>query len=220
MALKHLTLRSAPLAGAVALTVLALGACKKDGGDANAGADTTAMATTTAPTDTAMAAPAPTTDSAQAAAATVTDPQNAAIVVSANDVDIEAGKLAQQKATNPQVKQFAETMVRDHGAVNKAATDLVTRLKVTPEPNATSRALGDAGTAKRAELQGLSGAAFDRAYVDNEVTYHQQVLDAIDKTLIPSAQNADLKKLLTDTRPAVAHHLEMARQLQGSLGGK
>jgi len=220
MPLAHRSLRAAPLA-ALALTVLALGACKKDGDDASAAGADSASVTSSAPVspDTAMAA-APTTDTAQAASATVTDPQNAAIVVAANDVDIEAGKLAGQKATDPRVKSFAETMVRDHGAVNKAATDLVTRLKVTPEANATSRALADAGTAKRAELQGMSGAAFDRAYVDNEVTYHQQVLDAIDKTLIPSAQNADLRKLLEDTRPAVAHHLDMARQLQASLGSK
>lgn len=218
MAPKHLTLRGAPLAGALALTVLALGACKKDGGDAAAaGADSASV--TAAPMDTAMPS-APATDTAKAASATVSDAQNAAIVVSANDVDIAAGKLAGPKAADPRVKSFAETMVRDHGAVNKAATDLVMRLQVTPEDNATSRALTDAGIAKRTELQGLSGAAFDRAYVDNEVTYHQQVLDAIDQTLIPSAQNAELKKLLQDTRPAVAHHLDMARQLQASLGSK
>jgi putative membrane protein len=209
------TLRSAPLAGALLLTV-AVAACKKDkdeyGGAAN---DTTSAAA--APATPAPAAP----DTAKAAAAgPVTDPQIAAIVVAANDVDIDAGKLAKDKATNPQVKQFAETMIRDHTAVNKAATDLVTRLKVTPEGNPTSQALKDGGASNVQALQGMSGAAFDKAYIDHEVTYHQQVLDAIDHTLVPGATNADLKKLLQDTRPAVAHHLDMARQIQSSMESK
>jgi putative membrane protein len=214
-------LHRSTLAGALALTVVSLAACKKEGGEYGAaGSDSTAAAVATTDSAMAPAAGAPTTDTAAAAASTVTDPQNAAIVVAANDVDIAAGNLAKGKATNPRVKEFAETMIRDHGAVNKAATDLVTRLNVTPEPNATSQSLTQSGESKRTELQGLSGAAFDKAYVDSEVTYHAQVLDAIDKTLIPSAQNADLKKLLQDTRPAVAHHLDMARQLQASLESK
>jgi putative membrane protein len=213
------TLRSAPLAGALLLAV-AVGACaKKDADAGGAGADTTSPATAPAPaapaaTDTTAAAAAP------AAASTVTDPQIAAIVVAANNVDIDAGTVAKDKATNPQVKQFAETMIRDHSAVNKAATDLVTRLKVTPQDNPTSQSLKDGGASNVQSLQGQSGAAFDKAYIDHEVAYHQQVLDAIDKTLIPSAQNADLKKLLQDTRPAVAHHLDMARQIQATLEAK
>jgi putative membrane protein len=208
------TLRSAPLAGALLLAV-AVAACKKDDNAGAAAAGDTASAVPAA--DSAPAA-APVTDTAQAAqAAAVTDPQIAAIVVAANNVDIDAGKLAQGKAASPRVKEFAQTMIRDHTAVNKAATDLVTRLKVTPEENPTSRSLTDGGASNVQALQGQSGAAFDKAYMDHEVAYHQQVLDAIDHTLVPGAQNVDLKKLLQDTRPAVAHHLDMARQIQGSL---
>ena len=164
---------------------------------------------------TATAAPAST-----APAPAVTDPQIAAIVVAANQVDIEAGELAREKATDPRVKEFAERMVTDHTGVNEAATALVTRLGVTPEPNATSQQLTQDGEATRTELQGQSGAAFDRAYVANEVAYHQAVLDAIDQTLIPSAQNAELRALLEQTRPAIQAHLDHARQLQTSLGGQ
>jgi putative membrane protein len=110
-------------------------------------------------------------------------------------------------------------MITDHTGVNKAATDLVTKLGVTPEPNATSQKLTADGEASRTTLQGQSGAAFDKAYVDQEVAYHQAVLDAIDQTLIPNAQNAELKALLEQTRPAVAAHLDHARQLQTQLGG-
>jgi putative membrane protein len=150
----------------------------------------------------------------------VTDPQIAAIVVAANSVDIEAGKLAQSKTKNRKVKEFADSMVRDHTAVNKAAVALVTRLGVTPEENDTSRSLTTSGEQTRARLSGLSGKAFDRAYIDNEVAYHKLVIEALDKTLIPGAQNAELKQTLISVRPSFIAHLQHAEQLQASLGGK
>ncbi len=146
------------------------------------------------------------------------DAQIAAIVVTANQVDIDAGKLAVSKSTSPQVKDFAQLMVTDHTGVNKAATELVTKLHVTPEPNATSDSLKKGGGDNVAALRKLSGAAFDRAYVEHEVAYHQAVLDAVDQTLIPSAQNAELKALLVKVRPAFVAHLEHAKQLHSTLG--
>lgn len=171
----------------------------------------------TATLDTAAAPAAPAEGPAAAPAGAVTDPQIAAIVVAANNADIEAGRLAASKGTNPQVKEFANRMITDHSAVNKSATELVTRLGVTPEENPTSQQLTQGGEQHRSRLQGLSGAEFDRAYADHEVTYHQQVLDAIDNTLIPNAQNAELKTLLQQTRPAIQAHLQHAKQLQSSL---
>ena len=146
------------------------------------------------------------------------DAQIASIVVTANQVDIDAGHLAEAKASNKDVKAFGTQMVTDHSGVNKQAVALVTKLKVKPEDNATSRSLKSAGADNIASLKKLSGAAFDKAYVDHEVTYHQQVLDAIDKTLIPSAQNAELKALLVAVRPAFVGHLEHAKMIQASLG--
>jgi putative membrane protein len=153
-----------------------------------------------------------------AAAAGPSDAQIAAIVVTANQVDIDAGELARTKAQSAQVKQFAQQMVTDHTGVNRQATALVTRLKVTPEPNETSQALKQGGDANVANLKTLSGAAFDKAYVDHEVAYHQQVIDALDATLVPSAQNAELKALLVKVRPAFVAHLEHAKHLQAGLG--
>jgi putative membrane protein len=147
----------------------------------------------------------------------VTDAQIAAIVVTANQVDIDAGKLAESKATNPEVKKFGQQMVADHTGVNKQATALVTRLKVTPEENPTSQSLKSGGDKNIANLNGLTGAAFDKAYIDHEVTYHQAVIDAIDKTLIPSAKNAELKALLVKVRPAFVAHMEHAKMIQSSL---
>jgi putative membrane protein len=105
----------------------------------------------------------------------VNDAQIASVVVTANQVDIDTGKLATSKATNGDVKAFARLMVTDHTAVNKSATDLAAKLKVTPEDNPTSRSLKADGDKSIAHLKTLKGAAFDEAYVDCEVAYHQQV---------------------------------------------
>jgi putative membrane protein len=148
----------------------------------------------------------------------ITDPQIAAIVVTANQVDIDAGKLAQATASNNEVKAFAERMVTDHSGVNQAASELVGKLKVTPQEDETSKALKAGGDSNVAHLKTLKGAAFDKAYVAHEVAYHQQVLDALDKTLTPGAQNAELKALLVKVRPAFVAHLEHAKHLQASLG--
>jgi len=147
----------------------------------------------------------------------VNDAQIASIVVTANQVDIDAGKLAASRSTNGDVKGFARLMVTDHTGVNKSATDLAARLKVTPQDNPTSQSLKSEGDKNIATLKTLKGDAFDKAYVDHEVAYHQQVIDALDKTLIPGATNAELKALLVKVRPAFVAHLEHAKSLQSSL---
>ena len=147
----------------------------------------------------------------------VNDAQIASIVVTANQVDIDAGKLAESRATNDEVKAFARLMVTDHTAVNKSATDLAGKLKVTPRDNPTSESLKSGGDKNLAHLRTLTGTSFDKAYVDQEVAYHQQVIDALDKTLIPRAANAELKALLIKVRPAFVAHLEHAKRLQASM---
>ncbi len=155
---------------------------------------------------------------AAASAQSPNDAQIAAIVVTANQVDIDAGKLAESKASNPEVKAFGKQMVTDHTGVNKQATDLVTKLGVKPEDNPTAQSLKSGGEDNLKQLRTLNGAAFDKAYVDHEVAYHQQVLDALDKTLIPSAKNEQLKALLVKVRPAFVAHLEHAKHLQAAPG--
>ena len=152
-----------------------------------------------------------------AAAQEITDAHIAAIVVTANQVDIDAGKLAASKAANAEVKKFGQQMVTDHQGVNKSAVDLATKLKVTPQENDTSRALKAAGDKNLAKLEKLTGAAFDKAYIDSEIAYHAQVIEALDKTLIPNAKNAELKALLVKVRPAFVAHMEHAKQVQSSL---
>jgi putative membrane protein len=149
-----------------------------------------------------------------------TDPQIAAIVVTANQIDIDAGKLAKSRSRNKSVVEFAQQMITDHGAVNAQAVDLVKKLNVKPEESDTSRSLRTAAKQTEVKLGKLKGAEFDRAYVRNEVAFHQQVLDAIDKVLVPNASNAELKGLITKVRPAIAAHLDHAKMLQTSVGGK
>jgi putative membrane protein len=122
---------------------------------------------------------------AMAQGAKLTDPQIAHIAYTAGEIDIQAAKQALDKTRNKQVKEFAQEMVRDHTAVNKQALALVKKLKVTPEDNDTSKTLAKSAAAKLAELDKLSGAAFDKAYVANEVAYHKAVDGALETTLIP-----------------------------------
>ncbi|MFN2476405.1 MAG: DUF4142 domain-containing protein [Chthoniobacterales bacterium] len=146
-----------------------------------------------------------------------TDPQIAMIAVTADNVDIEAGKMAEKKASSKEVKEFAATMVRDHGAVNGKATALAKKLNVTPEESATSKSLKSDGDKTMKKLEGMSGTAFDKAYVDNEVAYHEAVIGVVTKTLIPNTKNAELKALLESAGPIFASHLEHAKMLQASL---
>ena len=148
------------------------------------------------------------------------DAQIAHIVVTANRIDVDAGKLAESRSQNKEVKAFAKQMVTDHTAVNKQAAALAKKLGVTPEDNDTSKSLKQGAADAAKKLKGLKGAQFDRAYVENEVGYHQAVLDAIDKVLIPSAQNEELKGLISKVRPAIQAHLDHAKHLQASLTKK
>lgn len=146
-----------------------------------------------------------------------TDQQIAMIVVTADNVDIAAGKLAAKKSLNPKVKEFAELMMRDHTSVNKQATDLAKKLNLTPEQSPTSQSMKSDGDKMLTKLRGLKGAEFDKAYIDNEVTYHETVIKALDETLIPNAKNSDLKTLLESGKPIFVSHLDHAKEVQSSL---
>jgi putative membrane protein len=152
-----------------------------------------------------------------APAPALTDANIAAIVVAANTVDIQNAQVASSKSKNAAVKAFAAQMITDHTSVNKKATDLVTKLNVTPEENDTSRGLVAGASATRDSIKAKTGAAFDKAYIDNEVAYHQAVIDMLDNTLIPGAANAELKALLVSVRPAFEAHLDHAKHVQAAL---
>lgn len=147
----------------------------------------------------------------------LSDPQVAHVAVTANTIDVDLARFAQTRTQNAWVKGFAASMIADHTGVNAQAAALAGRLGVTPEDNDVSKSLLSGATQARASLEPLQGAAFDRAYIDREVAYHQAVLDALDGLLIPTTSNAELRKLLVDVRPAIAAHLQHAKQLRGRL---
>lgn len=196
--------RPGRLASTMALGILtvALASCAKQGSE----------------TQTSTSSPSP-AESTATPAPTLSDANIAAIVVAANTADIDNGKQGQTRARDAQVKAFARQMINDHGASNQQASALATKLGLTPEDNATSTGIRTQQDSIRAAIKGLSGSAFDKAYVDNEVAYHQTVLHTIDQALIPDAQSAELKQLLTNTRPIISAHLDHAKQLQAKLGG-
>jgi putative membrane protein len=147
----------------------------------------------------------------------LTDPQIAHIAYTAGVIDVAAGKQALSKASNKEVKAFAENMVRDHEAVNKLALDLVKKLNVTPEDNDTSKGLSKQAADKSAELSKLSGAAFDKAYVANEIAYHKAVNGALETQLIPSANNTELKSLLQTGLKIFQGHEQHAEHIAAGL---
>ena len=151
----------------------------------------------------------------------ITDAQIAHIVVTANQVDIDAGNLAKKKASHKDVQAYAHRMIGEHTDVNKQATDLATKLKVRPQYNANSKDLKAEGNKNRDKLKGLTtGSEFDKAYLDGEVKLHQQVIEVAGKKLVPNAKNEELKALLIKVRPALVSHLEHAKQLQAALADK
>ncbi len=150
----------------------------------------------------------------------LTDPEIAHVAVTANQIDVDYAAIAKTNSKNKDVIHFAETMAKDHTGVIKQASELAAKLGVTPKDNAMSRSLkeGEAKTSKM--LRSLKGAAFDKAYIDNEVAYHKAVIDAVKNVLIPQTQNADLKNLLVTVTPVLESHLAHAEMVQKEFAAK
>jgi putative membrane protein len=149
----------------------------------------------------------------------LSDPEIAHVGVTANQIDVNYGKLCLEKSKNKDVRHFAETMIKDHEGVIKQASDLAAKLGVTPLDNAMSKSLmaGEATTMKK--LKALSGAAFDKAYIDNEVAYHKAVINAVKTVLIPQTQNAELKNLFVTISPVLDSHLAHAEMVAKEFAG-
>ncbi|MEP7028031.1 MAG: DUF4142 domain-containing protein [Candidatus Eisenbacteria bacterium] len=149
--------------------------------------------------------------------AALTDANIAAIVLAANTIDVDNGKLAIARSKTPAVKAFAQQMITDHTSVNTKAVALAGKLGLVPVENQAGKHLVASTDATRKAMRKLSGKAFDRAYVNNEVAYHQAVIDLLDKTIVPAVQNQQLKDLLVSVRPAFVAHLEHAKMIQADL---
>lgn len=145
------------------------------------------------------------------------DRQIAGTLFAANDAALSAAKVAEQKARHPEVKLLAQHMSAEHRLMNKQVRELCERLGIRAQQSATSAALAVRATRNEATLAKLRAAAFDTAYVDQEVAQHAELLALLDDTLIPDAQNGELKDLLIRIRPTLAAHLEHARTVQHEL---
>ena len=145
------------------------------------------------------------------------DAEIAHIAYTAGVLDVTAAKQALARSQNKAVREFAEEMVRDHEAVNDKALALVKKLKVTPAANAVSAGLSKDADATLKRLSGLNGAAFDRAYVANEAAYHAAVNGALKTTLIPAADNGELKSLLQTGLTLFGEHQKHAEHLAAQL---
>jgi len=153
---------------------------------------------------------------AQSRAPKIDDPTIVAIFDAANTYDIETGSLAVKKARSKQAHEFGEMLVRDHKNVRQQGRDLAASLKVTPTPP-RDFALAKAHADAMKKLRSLNGTAFDRAFVQHEIDFHNAVIDAVTKSLLPATQNAQLKDLETKVAPAFVAHRDRAQNLLDHL---
>ncbi|MEO9003579.1 MAG: DUF4142 domain-containing protein [Ginsengibacter sp.] len=147
----------------------------------------------------------------------LTDPEIASVAVTADQIDINYAKIAIKKSHNPKIIEFAKTMEKDHGNVNKQAVALAKKLGVTPKDNPTTQSLLAGAKKTTVMLNSKSGEAFDKAYVDNEVGYHKAAINVVENMLIPDATNGELKSLLQSALPIFKGHLAHAEMVQKNL---
>ena len=183
----------------------------------NSNSDTKTATTDSTMTTTAPAAVTPDTTAAPAATAKLTDPEIASVAVTADQIDIDYAKIAKSKSKNADVLKFAATMAKDHQSVNDQAIALAKKLNVTPMDNPTTQSLLSGAATTKAMLNSKTGADFDKAYIDNEVAYHEAAIALVEGTLIPDATNPELKSLLQTALPIFKQHLEHAKMVQNQF---
>lgn len=157
------------------------------------------------------------TASAQAVAPS--DGEIVEILKTANETEIDSAKLAKKRAENKEVKDYAQMMIDQHELTNKQSKKITKEENIKKKSNDMAKALKDESKTKMSDLKKKKGSDFDRSYIEQQVTMHQQLLNELDQTLIPSAQNDSLKTFLQSTRDHIQEHLTKAQSLQANLGG-
>ena len=215
-----MTQRHARTLGTLAIAAAALAACtSKESHEADT---TTATAAGSMQRDSGTMAngtPSGTsTSTAGSSAGGLTDPNIVYILDQANAADSARGKLAESKATSADVKQFGRLMVGEHHSLREQGQMLAKKLNVTPQAPSGDQSEQQAKTEMDSLNATAKGKAWDKAYIDYEVNYHQQVLQTATQAL-GAAQNAELKSLIQKAAPVIQHHLDRAKQIQQKLGG-
>lgn len=164
-------------------------------------------------------APPPPPAPATADSNSLTDGNIVAILASSGQAEIVPSQAVVDRVQNAQVKEFAQLMITQHTALGDTVHQVAQQNNITPAPNAVSAQLDSTSAAEVKQLQGLSGAALDRAFMQYMVTSHQGALDAVTQKLVPAAQNPQLRTALQqNVLPVVQAHLARAQQLLGTLG--
>jgi putative membrane protein len=149
--------------------------------------------------------------------ARLNDPTIVAIFDAANTADIETGQLAVERGTTKEVRDFGAMLVHDHRIVRQQGRDIAAQLGVIPTPpadDASARAHADA----MARLRSAQGTEFDKAFLDHEVRFHEDVIDAVRNTLLPAIENGEVKAFVVKVVPAFDAHRIAAENLRTKLG--
>ncbi|HEY6824890.1 MAG TPA: DUF4142 domain-containing protein [Steroidobacteraceae bacterium] len=128
--------------------------------------------------------------------------------------EVDLGQLAEQKSTDPKVKDFAQMMVKDHSAANAKLEALAASKHV-----ALPKTLDTSHAATKTRLEGMSGSNFDKSYVESQLKAHEKTVDLLEKE-ISSGQDADAKAFAQSVLPTVQHHLQAVRNLASEQGVK
>lgn len=147
------------------------------------------------------------------------DLEMAHVAVTANDTDIRYAHLALALSDNPDVREFAETMIRDHSAVTRQVALLAEQLGVNAQDNEVSRGLRANAQKITEELSLLRGVEFDRRYAANEAAYHRSVNGLVANTFIPNIDNPEVKKAFKGALEIFLVHQKHAEKLDQELGG-
>jgi putative membrane protein len=147
----------------------------------------------------------------------MSDSAISSIMTTANEAEIAAGQTAEKQATHKDVKDFAKHMVTEHTKNKKEGQQLAKKESIKPESNTKSETLKKDADAKLAEMKKLTGPEFDKAYIDEQVTMHKQLLSDLETNLIPAATNAKMKTFLETTKTHVQEHLSKAEKIQTAL---
>ena len=193
------------------MLALVSGACQ---GRTGSGAESAARDTTTPAAADSVKTAGPTDSSAPKAG--LNDETILGMLDRANSADSTLGRLAAKQATDPEVKEFAMMMMKDHHDLRVSGEELAKKLGVTPKPPAKDPVAGYSASESAAIQKAKKGADFDKTYIDNEVTVHQAVLDAVNMAGV-SSSTPEVKDLLQKAIPVIRAHLEQAMALQKRL---
>lgn len=153
------------------------------------------------------------------AQADLNDLEMAHVAVTASNIDVAYAHLALALSENPATRAFAETMIRDHTAVNGQVVALARKLNVQAQDNAMSRQLQADARRIKDEMLRLRGNAFDRYYAENELAYHKTVNGVVADAFIPNIENAEVKHAFQAALTVFRGHEEHARRMVAQVGG-